>query len=72
MDKRELSWGPTYYWLSAIVDVPEDTTCYDQKISESPGYNMIIMFQNDISHGRMKHNIMGMTPPFQMPVNSEK
>lgn len=31
MDKREHFWGPnSNYWLSAIVDVPEDTTCYSR------------------------------------------
>ena len=74
MDKREHFWGPTpitgYLLLWMCQRTPPATL--DQKISESPGYNMIIMFQNDISHGRMKHNIMGDDPPFQMPVNSEK
>ena len=74
MDKREHFWGPTpitgYLLLWMCQRTPPATL--DQRISESPGYNLIMMFQNDISHGTMKHNIMGDDPPFQMPVNSEK
>lgn len=73
MDKREPFWGPTpitgYLLLWMCQRKPP---ILDQKTSESLGYNMIIMFQNDISHGMIKHNITGDDPPSQTPVSPEK
>lgn len=57
MDKRALLGPNSYYWLSAVVDVPEETTCYSRP--EKPPRvqaTTYIMFRNGISHGMMKQH----------------